>query len=179
MSAKCWPLCSGLNVLTDWGLNKYGLSWQMMNSNAKYSPVGPADKPALFHAMIWCWAYYKPMSKAMLWTSDTINRSALMWEGEPANNKEINRTSASYLLYNLLNSSPPRQNGRCFSADIFRCNFMNEKFCILIEISLKVVPKGRIDNKSTLVYIMAWRRIGDKPLTEPMLTRFTDVNMQY
>ena len=38
-----------------------------------------------------------------------------------------------------------------FADNIFRCIFVNEKFCILIEISLKFVPKGPIDNKPTLV----------------------------
>ena len=51
---------------------------------------------------------------------------------------------------------------------------MNDKFCILIKISLKFVPRGPIDNNLALVQIMAWRRIGDKPLSEPMLTQFTD-----
>ena len=50
---------------------------------------------------------------------------------------------------------------------------MNEKFYILIQISLKFVPKGPIDSKSELVWIMAWRPIGDKPLSGPMLTQFT------
>ena len=31
---------------------------------------------------------------------------------------------------------------------------MNEKFCILIQISLKFVPKGLIDNKAALVQAM-------------------------
>ena len=35
--------------------------------------------------------------------------------------------------------------------DIFKWIFMNEKFCILILISLKFVPKGLIENKSALV----------------------------
>ena len=47
---------------------------------------------------------------------------------------------------------------------------MNEKICILIEISLMSVPKGPIDNNPALVEVMAWSRIGDKPLSEPMLT---------
>ena len=51
---------------------------------------------------------------------------------------------------------------------------MNETFCISIKISLKFVPKGRIDNNPALVLVMAWRRTSDKPLSEPMLTRFTD-----
>ena len=49
----------------------------------------------------------------------------------------------------------------------------------LIEISLKFVPKGPIDNNIALVQIMAWRRIGDKPLLEPMMTRFTDTYMRH
>ena len=40
-----------------------------------------------------------------------------------------------------VNSSPPGQNGRHFAGNIFRCIFVNEKFCILIQISLKFVPK--------------------------------------
>ena len=35
--------------------------------------------------------------------------------------------------------------------DIFKCIFLNEKFFILIKISLKFVPRGRIDNNPTLV----------------------------
>ena len=45
-----------------------------------------------------------------------------------------------------VNSSPPGQNGRHFAYDIFRSIFVNKKFCILIKISLKFVPKGPIDN---------------------------------
>ena len=57
----------------------------------------------------------------------------------------------------------------------FKCIFMNEKFCILIWISLNVVPKGPINNIPALVQIMAWRRPGDKPLSKPMPTQFPDI----
>ena len=50
-------------------------------------------------------------------------------------------------------------------------------FCVLIQIQLKFVPKAHINNKSVLVQVMAWRRIGDKPLPEPMLAQFTDAYM--
>ena len=63
--------------------------------------------------------------------------------------------------------------------DIFRRIFLNEKFCILITKWLKCVPKIPNDNNAVLVYIMAWRRIGDKPLSELMLTRFTDAYMRH
>ena len=56
---------------------------------------------------------------------------------------------------------------------------MDEKICISIKISRKFVPKGQIDNNPALIKIMAWHRIGDKPLSEPMLTRFTDAYMRH
>ena len=62
--------------------------------------------------------------------------------------------------------------------NIFRCISVNEKFCILIKISLKFVPESPINNNQALVKIMAWRQIGDKPLPEPMLTQYTDAYMQ-
>ena len=54
-----------------------------------------------------------------------------------------------------------------------------QKCCISIRISLKYVRKGPIANIPALVQIMAWRRIGDKPLCEPMLVEFTDAYMRH
>ena len=59
-------------------------------------------------------------------------------------------------------------------ADIFRCNFVNETFLILIKNSLNFVPEGPIDNKSSLVQVMAWRLTGDKSLREPMIVQVSD-----
>ena len=75
----------------------------------------------------------------------------------------------------MLTRSPPGQNGHHFANDSFECIFMNEKFCILIEFSLKFVPRGLIDNEAALVPVMAWHRTGDKPLPEPMLIQFLDI----
>ena len=86
---------------------------------------------------------------------------------------------ASHDIYIVLNSSLPGQSGRHFVDDIFGCIFVNEKCYILIKTLLKFVPYGPIDNKPTLVKIMAWRRIGDKPLSELMLSRFTDAYMRH
>ena len=63
------------------------------------------------------------------------------------------------------------QNGRRFTDDIFKCIFLYENVWIPIWISLKFVPKGPINNIPALVQIMAWRRPGDKPLSEPMMVR--------
>ena len=94
--------------------------------------------------------------KVMLENSEPYNRHVLCW---------INSLPPPP-------PPPPGQNGRHFADDIFRCILLNETFYILIEIiSLKFVPKGPIDNNPALVYIMAWRRVGDKPLSEPMVQR--------
>ena len=68
-----------------------------------------------------------------------------------------------------LNTLGPRQNGRHFTDDIFKCFFLNENVWIPIKISLNFVPKGPINNIPALVQIMAWRRPGDKPLSEVMM----------
>ena len=68
-----------------------------------------------------------------------------------------------------LNTLRPRQNGRHFPDDIFKCIFLNENVWISNKISLKFVPKGSIGNIPALVQIMAWHRPGDKPLSELML----------
>ena len=77
----------------------------------------------------------------------------------------------------IYNSSSPGQNGHHFADDIFKYIFMNENVCITI--SLKFVPKRPINNIPELFQIMAWRRIGDKPLSETMLTQFTDAYMRH
>ena len=56
-----------------------------------------------------------------------------------------------------------------FPDDILKCIFLNEKVWISIDISLKFVPKGIIDNIQASVQIMAWCRPGDKPLSELMM----------
>ena len=63
--------------------------------------------------------------------------------------------------------------------DTFMCIFMNETIGILIQISLKFVPKVPTYNKFALVRVMAWWWTSNKPLSEPMVTWFTDAYMQH
>ena len=49
--------------------------------------------------------------------------------------------------------------------------FLNENVRMSIKISLKFVSKGPINNIPVLVQIMAWPRLGDKPLPEPMMVK--------
>ena len=76
-----------------------------------------------------------------------------------------------FSLPQCVNTLKPRQNGCHFADDTFKCIFLNENIRILIKIPLKFVPKGPINNNPALVQIMAWRRLGYKPLSEPMMVR--------
>ena len=73
------------------------------------------------------------------------------------------------LPYHLVNSLRPRSNRRHFADDMFKCISLIENVSILIQISLKFVPMGPINNIPALVQIMARCRPGDKPLSEPMM----------
>ena len=70
-----------------------------------------------------------------------------------------------------INTLRPRRNEQHFADDIFKRIFFNENVWISIKISQRFVPKGPINNIPVLVQIMAWRRSGDKPLSEPMMVR--------
>ena len=51
-----------------------------------------------------------------------------------------------------------------FSRRHFQMPFLERKY-----FSLKFVPKGSNNNFPALFLIMAWRRLGDRPLSEPMM----------
>ena len=69
----------------------------------------------------------------------------------------------------LVNTLRPKQNGRQFPDDIFKRIFLNQTVRIPINISLEFIHKGPSNNIPALVQIMAWRRPGNKPLSETML----------
>ena len=68
-----------------------------------------------------------------------------------------------------VNTWRPRQNGRHFADVIFKRIFLNENARISIEMSFKFVLRVLINNIPASFQIMAWRRPGDKPLSEPMM----------
>ena len=63
--------------------------------------------------------------------------------------------------------------GRHVTEDNFKCIFMNENVRISTKISSMFILKGPISNIPALVQIMAWRRPGAKPLSEPMMVRLS------
>ena len=77
----------------------------------------------------------------------------------------------------MFNSFPLDKIAAILADDIFKWIFMNENDEIPIQISLKLVSRSPIGNKPALVREIAWRRTGDKPLPETMMTQFTDAYM--
>ena len=65
----------------------------------------------------------------------------LQWLGQ-----NINKRLTDFLLDKMAAN---------FADDILKCISMNEKFCVSIQISLKFVPTGPIDNRLVLVQVMA------------------------
>ena len=52
----------------------------------------------------------------------------------------------------------PEQIGGHSAEDILKCTFINEETSILIETLLKFVPMDPIENKLTLIQVMAWHQ---------------------
>ena len=53
-------------------------------------------------------------------------------------------------LCSYINILRPEQNDH-FAEGTFKCILLNENVCILLQISLKFLPKGQFANKSALV----------------------------
>ena len=75
----------------------------------------------------------------------------------------------STCIFITVNTLMLRRNGQHFAADIFKHIFFHENVLISIKISLNFVPRYPVYNIPALVQIMAWRRHGDKPLSEPIM----------
>ena len=110
---------------------------------------GQGDKPLLKLVMttnydtIWPWAdsRFAPSQ----WETALLCNDVSLW---------LSASLESALWPQWVNTLRPRQNGRHFADAIFMCIFLNENVWIPIEISLKFVPNGPINNIPSLVQIM-------------------------
>ena len=78
--------------------------------------------------------------------------------------------------YNILTHLRLDTIAAILADNISKCIFLNENGRILTQILLIFIPKSPVDNKPTLVQVIAWR---NKPLPEPMMTKFTDAYMHH
>ena len=102
----------------------------------------------------------------------------------PSSKNDWHRRPAAVVLPDVIsvewvNTLRLRQNGYHFPDDIFKCIFLNENVWVSIQISLEFASGGTINNTPVLVQIMAWRRLGDKLLSEPMVVRLTTLKNFY
>ena len=111
----------------------------------KFVPKGPINNiPALVQIMAWRRPGDKPLSAPMMIRLPT----------------QICVTRPQWV----------KAETKCHLTDaIFKFIFLNVDNWISINISLKSVPNGQINNISALVQIMAWCRPGSKPLSKPMM----------
>ena len=97
-----------------------------------------------------------------IWKAESITRLLIIWL------QVFARSLAAMILTHW-----GRDNMAIISQTTFsNAFFLNENVWLSLKISLKFVPEFRIENIPTLIQIMAWRRPGDKTLSEPMMVGF-------
>ena len=76
-----------------------------------------------------------------------------------------------------LNTLKLKQLGSYNEEEILKHIFLIENYCIMILISLNIVPKGPINLKPILFQTKAWHGTGKKSLSEPVMASFTGADM--
>ena len=76
-----------------------------------------------------------------------------------------------------INTLRSQHSGLHFVEDIFKLIFIYMKIVAFGSNFTEIYPNGPTNNNSLLVPKMAWRRIGVKPFSEPIMASFTDANM--
>ena len=111
------------------------------------------------------------MLSISLWNVRMAGREKQYTRTVALKEKKYHRSRSEWTNSLCVNTLRPRQNGRNFADDTLKRIFLNENVGVSNNISLKFVHKGPINNIPALVQMMAWRRPGDKPLSEPMIVR--------
>ena len=109
--------------------------------------------------------------QAIIWTNDGILMIRTLGTNLSETLSEIHIFSVKKMHLKML---PVKWLSCCLSLNVLTHwgwdkMVLNENWSILFQISLKVAPKGSIDNTSALVLIMACGQTGDKSKSEPMM----------
>ena len=124
---------------------------------------------------LWClfWAVWDHLVLVFIPTTRVTVNNVYRESGDDKSqcSQLVSWVEKLYKIQTTINTLRPRQNGRHFVDDIFKCIFFNENVWIPTNISLRFVAKGPINNIPALVQIMAWRRPGERPLSEQMMVR--------
>ena len=79
-------------------------------------------------------------------------------------------------IYRIKNTLKSEQSRRHCAKDTFQSILLYEICCICIQISLKIVPDGPIDNRSGLAQILTGHQTGNWGLS--LLTHICDIRLQ-
>ena len=121
----------------------------------------------------------KPNSKCAIWQKDV--RKLCLHRDKSLNGRLSvhisirlpvlrNQMLLAVSCHSCINTSRLRRNWQHFADDIFKSIFFfNENVWILINISYNICSHGSINNIPALVWIMARRLPGDKPLSSPLM----------
>ena len=163
LSAFCQPSCYGINELTHQGwVEHISIRPSLVQIIACHLfDTKPFSEP-IAGLIIVNWA----IGNKFQWNFNQ-NTTICIQENE----FELVRCKIPALLSQpqCVNTLRQRQNGCHFPKNIYKCILVNENVWVLIKISLKFVPNDPISNIPALFQIMAWRRPGDKPLSESMM----------
>ena len=146
MCALYQQFCPGLNGLTHWGPDKMAAIFRTTFSSgfpcmemyelrlkfhwSLFRKGSINNIPALVQIMAWRRPGDKLLSEPMMVSSSThICVTRPQW----------------------VNTLRPRQNGHHFAEDVFKCIFLKKNVWISLKISLKFVPKVRINTIPALV----------------------------
>ena len=154
---------------------KYLVIWNTWCSNCSIP-----RKIGKYHAILW--SGFSSYKQTLYWLCKKKSQYLTWWricllqwfQKSMDNNDSCEAWCINAHWWTLYNTLRPKQNGRHFADAIFKCIFLNENDCISLKNSL-----SPINNIPTLVQIMAWRRPGDKPLSEPMMVSFNDAYMRH
>ena len=132
-------------------------------------------KEDLIHWRIYTIYFTRPESTASghnkLWWS------LLLWDMGKRQNELHIFTQSTEVSSSVWLIESETNSHRSVFADIFTLNFLDENCGMFIEISLKFVFNGLINSYPALsiTQVIAWRRSSDKPLSQPMMAKFSDV----
>ena len=152
--------CDWLKFVCGTKISTRTISWCLSSIQNHDCNVGQLTCKTLeFHRSgLYSYQFVTPVISAQIFRQRVLYASTIIQQQQ-----YVKRT---WMQFNTLR---PRQDGWHFPDDIFTCIFLNEIEWHSIKISLKFVPKIPINNIPALVRIMARRRPGDKPLSEPMM----------
>ena len=113
-----------------------------------------------------------PVTRKMFPFDDVIMKPSVAWLKVWRCTEDKGLPELTFIQFTgprYLNILRPRQNFRHLTDEYLNCISFNENVSVSIKISLKFVPKDRINNILALVKMMTWHRPGDKPLSEPIM----------